>query len=52
MTTKEADIYFIVGLSISFVLFTVEVLTITVVVDDFKYHVVQASRWYTVIGPR
>lgn len=36
-TSKEADIYFIVGLSISFVLFTLEVLIGSVVIDDFKY---------------
>lgn len=36
-TGKEADIYFVVGLSISFVLFTLEVLLGSVVVDDFKY---------------
>lgn len=37
MTTRPADQYFVIGLSISFVLFTLEVLITSVVVDDFKY---------------
>lgn len=36
-TTKDADPYFYAGLSISFVLFTVEILINSCVVDDFKY---------------
>lgn len=36
-TSKDADIYFVIGLSVSFVLFTLEVLLTSVVVDDFKY---------------
>ena len=37
MTTKEADPYFYMGLIVSFVLFTTEILVNTVVIDDFKY---------------
>lgn len=36
-TDKPADVYFFASLTISFVLFTVEILTTTLVIDDFKY---------------
>lgn len=37
ITTKEADIYFFVGFVISLILFTLELLVQSCVVDDFKY---------------
>ena len=37
LTTKEADDYFFVGLVISFILFSAELLVNSCVVDDFKY---------------
>ena len=36
-TEKSSDIYFFSALTISFVLFIIEVLTASIVVDDFKY---------------
>ncbi len=36
-TTKEADIYFDAGLVASFLLFSIEILINSCVVDDFKY---------------
>jgi hypothetical protein len=36
-TDKEADVYFKAALTVSFILFTVEILTTTLVIDDFKY---------------
>jgi len=36
-TTKQADIYFYSVLQISFILFAVEVLTTSIVIDDYKY---------------
>jgi TM2 domain-containing membrane protein YozV len=36
-TTKDSDPYFYAGLSLSFLLFTIEVLINSCVVDDFKY---------------
>lgn len=36
-TSQEADVYFFIGLQISFVLFTLEVLAGSVVIDGFKY---------------
>jgi hypothetical protein len=36
-TTKQADIYFSSVLQISFILFAVEVLTTSIVIDDYKY---------------
>ena len=36
-TTKDADPFFFVGLLISFILFTVEIMINSVVDDDFKY---------------
>lgn len=36
-TSKEADPYFFGGLSLSFFLFTTEILINSCVVDDFKY---------------
>lgn len=36
-TTKEADIYFNAGFSLSMLLFTIELLINSMVVDDFKY---------------
>lgn len=37
MTTREADPYFFIGLIISFILFALELLVNSCVVDDFKY---------------
>ena len=37
MTTKETDEYFFYGLVISFILFSMELLINSCVVDDFKY---------------
>ena len=37
VTTKEADPYFYVGLLISLLLFTAEILINTLVIEDFKY---------------
>lgn len=36
-TTKDADIYFFIGLVLSFILFSMELLINSCVVDDFKY---------------
>jgi hypothetical protein len=36
-TEKSADIYFFTTQTVCFVLFTLEILATTVVVDDFKY---------------
>ena len=36
-TSKGADIYFTVGLVISFVLFCMEILASSVAIDDYKY---------------
>ena len=37
LTTKEADVYFFIGLVVSFILFSAELLINSCVVDDFKY---------------
>lgn len=36
-TNKSADNYFFAALTLSMVLFTIEIITTTVVIDDFKY---------------
>lgn len=36
-TSKDADYYFYGGLSLSFLLFTVEIFINSCVIDDFKY---------------
>lgn len=36
-TTKDADNYFFAAMTLSFVLFACEIITTTVVIDDFKY---------------
>jgi hypothetical protein len=36
-TTSEADYFFYAGLSLSFILFTVEIFINSCVIDDFKY---------------
>jgi hypothetical protein len=37
VTTKDADPFFYIGLIISFVLFTTEIIINSIVVDEFKY---------------
>lgn len=37
VTTKDADVYFTAGFAVSLVLFTVELLVNSMVVEDFKY---------------
>jgi len=37
VTSKPADPYFFIGLTVSFVLFTIEILTNSIVIDEFKY---------------
>jgi hypothetical protein len=46
-TPKSADPYFFTGLVVSFILFGVEILTNTVVVDDYKYNF---FFWLDIIG--